>query len=323
MKKLKINAEKLLPIALAVFLPGLNLFSNSALQEEYELDFYKKWFYATLVLYPLWLVLEWVSKMKFKYKFLLIILSIILFTAIIYFLLALFEEWIAIRWVFIIKFFSASMLFLVIQYALQTQKNVTQLKIEKEQMQTENYRAQLESLRAKVDPHFLFNSLNTLRTMVRHNDAKSEQFILSLSDFYRQTLKYNEAKVIKLLDEIKLLESYLFLMKNRNGEAISITIDIQKELYKMHIPTLAMQTVVENCFKHNMMTSKAPLKIEIINTADDAIEVINNIQPKLVKQPTSGYGLEFLKKRYELLGIYDGVEIDQTEEEFTTRLKLI
>lgn len=323
MKKLKINAEKLLPIALAVFLPGLNLFSNSALQEEYELDFYKKWFYATLVLYPLWLVLEWVSKMKFKYKFLLIILSIILFTAIIYFLLALFEEWTAIRWVFIIKFFSASMLFLVIQYALQTQKNVTQLKIEKEQMQTENYRAQLESLRAKVDPHFLFNSLNTLRTMVRHNDAKSEQFILSLSDFYRQTLKYNEAKVIKLLDEIKLLESYLFLMKNRNGEAISITIDIQKELYKMHIPTLAMQTVVENCFKHNMMTSKAPLKIEIINTADDAIEVINNIQPKLVKQPTSGYGLEFLKKRYELLGIYDGVEIDQTEEEFTTRLKLI
>lgn len=323
MKKLKINAEKLLPIALAVFLPGLNLFSNSALQEEYELDFYKKWFYATLVLYPLWLVLEWVSKMKFKYKFLLIILSIILFTAIIYFLLALFEEWTAIRWVFIIKFFSASMLFLVIQYALQTQKNVTQLKIEKEQMQTENYRAQLESLRAKVDPHFLFNSLNTLRTMVRHNDAKSEQFILSLSDFYRQTLKYNEAKVIKLLDEIKLLESYLFLMKNRNGEAIRITIDIQKELYKMHIPTLAMQTVVENCFKHNMMTSKAPLKIEIINTADDAIEVINNIQPKLVKQPTSGYGLEFLKKRYELLGIYDGVEIDQTEEEFRTRLKLI
>lgn len=323
MKKLKINAEKLLPIALAVFLPGLNLFSNSALQEEYELDFYKKWFYATLVLYPLWLVLEWVSKMKFKYKFFLIILSIILFTAIIYFLLALFEEWTAIRWVFIIKFFSASMLFLVIQYALQTQKNVTQLKIEKEQMQTENYRAQLESLRAKVDPHFLFNSLNTLRTLVRHNDAKSEQFILSLSDFYRQTLKYNEAKVIKLLDEIKLLESYLFLMKNRNGEAISITIDIQKELYKMHIPTLAMQTVVENCFKHNMMTSKAPLKIEIINTADDAIEVINNIQPKLVKQPTSGYGLEFLKKRYELLGIYDGVEIDQTEEEFRTRLKLI
>lgn len=158
--------------------------------------------------------------------------------------------------------------------------------------------------------------------MVRQQDINSEQFILSLSDFYRQTLKYNESTTIKLSEEVKVLESYLFLMKNRNKEAVQVSIDIAEEHYEHQIITLALQTVVENCFKHNMMTSKQPLKIQIKSLPDYRIEISNNIQEKLSTPTTSGYGLENLKKRYELLGINNGVEVKQNEQEFIVKLKL-
>ena len=198
LKKIRFNIDVILPIALALFLPGLNLFSNAVIKEEYTLDFYKKWLYASVVLYVLWHTLHWFSKFKIKYKFLLIaatvLLSIIL--AYLFFMLTTFKEYDHIKWLFFIKLISASVLFLTIQYSLNAEKNIAALKIEKEKIQTENYKVQLESLRSKIDPHFMFNSLNTLRTMVRHQDLKAEQFILSLSDFYRQTLQYNEATII-------------------------------------------------------------------------------------------------------------------------------
>lgn len=321
---MKLNIEKILPIALALFLPGLNLFSNLNLQDNSSFGFYQKWLYASIVLYVLWHILERVSRTEGKYKIRNTALSVIASVSVIYllFMLGLFKANNDIKWMFIIKIISASVLFLIIQYALKASKNLMQLRLEKEQIQTENYKVQLESLRAKIDPHFLFNSLNTLRSMVRQQDINSEQFILSLSDFYRQTLKYNESTTIKLSEEVKVLESYLFLMKNRNKEAVQVSIDIAEEHYEHQIITLALQTVVENCFKHNMMTSKQPLKIQIKSLPDYRIEISNNIQEKLSTPTTSGYGLENLKKRYELLGINNGVEVKQNEQEFIVKLKL-
>ncbi|MDX3915618.1 MAG: histidine kinase [Pseudosphingobacterium sp.] len=321
---MKINIDKILPVVLAIFLPGLNLFSNAGLQDEYPLGFYKKWWYASLVLFVLWKFLEWVGQIKSKYRYLLMAISIAVFTTSVYlfFTLVVFKHNESVKWMLIVKLTSASSLILVIQYALQAGKNLMQLRLEKEQMQTENYKVQLEALRAKIDPHFLFNSLNTLRSMVRKQDINSEQFVLSLSDFYRQTLKYNESTTIKLYEEVKVLESYLFLMKNRNEEAVQVSIDIAKEHYEYQILTLALQTVLENCFKHNMMTSKQPLKIQIKSLPDYRIEISNNIQQKLSAPTTSGYGLENLKKRYELLGINNGLEVQQDEKEFIVKLKL-
>ncbi|MEL7006706.1 MAG: histidine kinase, partial [Bacteroidota bacterium] len=102
-------------------------------------------------------------------------------------------------------------LFLTVQYALRSQQKASDLFLEKEQLKTENYKAQLKTLRTQVDPHFLFNSLNTLRSMVRQTHDQSEQFILSLSDFYRQTLKYSKEVKLALSKELKVLESYLFI----------------------------------------------------------------------------------------------------------------
>lgn len=214
-------------------------------------------------------------------------------------------------------------LILSIQYALKAQQNIARLSLEKEQLQSENYKTQLKALRAQIDPHFLFNSLNTLRSMVRQHHANSEKFVMSLADFYRQTLKHNENTPLPLSDELEVLKSYVFLMKSRNEGSVSVTYAIEEGSDQMHLPALALQVVVENCFKHNSMTAKSPLNIRISNTEDGYIEVCNNLQPKLGNDDPSGLGLEMLRKRYELIKIPQGVVVTETPDTFCVKLKLI
>ena len=227
------------------------------------------------------------------------------------------------QWYYLVRLFFLGVLCLSIQYALKAQRNISHLQLEKEQIQTENYRTQLKAIRAQIDPHFLFNSLNTLRSMVRQQHSHSEKFIISLSDFYRQTLKHNDNNTLPLSEELSVLESYLFLMKNRNEEAVSVDICIDESLHPFHLPSLALQVVTENCFKHNSMTSKMPLQIKIYNTDDYYIAVSNNLQPKLGDPDSSGYGLELLRKRYELMNVPQGILIEHTSTHFTVKLKLI
>ncbi|AEL26229.1 sensor histidine kinase [Cyclobacterium marinum] len=322
---MKLKVEKSLPIVLAIFLPALNLFSNRNIQVNTSLDFYTKWMYASLVLFVLWYVLDGVTRIKSKYLIGYVITSIIATISVVYllFVLGFIDVNESEIWVFLIKMVSASILFLVIQYALKANQSLMHLKLKEEKLQTENYKVQLEALRAKIDPHFLFNSLNTLRSMVRQQEPKSEQFVLSLSDFYRETLRFNDASVLKLYEEIKVLESYLFLMKNRNESALQLNINITKKYFEHQIPTLALQSIIENCFKHNLMTSKQPLKIEVKSLSDLRISISNNVQLKLSSQVQTGLGLSNLKKRYELLGVNNGVEVLQNEKVFTVKLKLL
>ncbi|MPS72288.1 MAG: hypothetical protein E2590_03970 [Chryseobacterium sp.] len=323
---MKLSIEKILPIALCIVFPALNAITTRGIINIFDVDslILLRWASVSVMLYLLWMLLDYISKKAETYRFLKSIIAATVLLIIVYniFLLTpLFQDK-NLKWMFVVRYFIAIIPFLIIQYAFRANKKVAQLELEKQRIQTENYKVQLEALRTKADPHFLFNSLNTLRTMVRHRDPKSEQFILSLSDFYRQTLRYNESTLIKLIDEVKVLESYLFLMKNRNEEAIQISIHIAEELYEYQIPTLALQTVVENCFKHNMMTSKMPLNIDI-QSVDNYIEIKNNVQPRITNSSSSGYGLENLKKRYELLNIENGMDIESTDDYFLVRLKLI
>ena len=322
---LKFRINTILPIAFAIILPGLSIYANSALEFPNITSYYVLWFMVSSFIYLTWHLLwqlwnlladreNWSLPIFLLVVVLHIILSLYLNSAAIYS-----ED----KSVYIVRFLLASGLMLAIQYALRAQENISKLKLEKEQIQTENYRVQLQALRSQIDPHFLFNSLNTLRAMVRQQHVNSEEFVMSLSQFYRQTLKHNENTTLPLSEELAVLESYLFLMKSRNEEAVSIHINIDKESQTHHIPTLALQVVVENCFKHNSMTSKNPLNIEIIHLGKDYIQVSNNIQPKLGENEPSGFGLDSLKKRYELMDVKDGIEVEETEDIFTVRLKLI
>lgn len=317
---MKSKIYHLLPIILAVFLPGFGLYAspNSIAKEQY---FFIIWLSGSTFLYVLWYVLwySWEFKLHYK-KWWYLSLYILLSLAFWY---ALYINDNLFNWLAYIRFIVLSLLYLTIQFALKTQQNITKLLLEKEQIQTENYKVQLKSLQAKVDPHFLFNSLNTLRSMVRQSHANSEKFIVSLAQFYRQTLKHDDDSTIKLSEELEVLESYLFVMKSRSGASMQVEVEIEKSLLTFQVPTLALQIVVENCFKHNSMTSKSPLKIEIYDTEDFYIVVKNNLQPKIGKVDSTGYGLNLLQKRYELLNIPQGLIIQETEQQFIVKLKLI
>jgi len=223
-----------------------------------------------------------------------------------------------IRMIFLI------LIFLIIQYGRESQLKIKVLELEKEQLAKEGYKAQLKSLRKQIDPHFLFNSLNTLRSMVRQNHNKSEEFILNLSDFYRSTLKYSEETTLAISEELDLLNSYLQLMKSRNEEAVDFEIStIEKPYSHFILPSFALQNIVENCFKHNSMSSKKPLHIQIISTTDGYIEVSNTIQEKITQEPTTGMGLKLLERRYKLHGIDKGVIASNQNGIFKVKLKLI
>lgn len=323
--EMKRKSHIILPIAIGLLMPGLRFFSNPEVAFQNTLNDYLFWATASFIIHNLWYVFWFlwdvkknVSNQKFWFKLILSLMGsigLILIGGSI-------NLW-GLNFTDYKGMVLAVILFIIIQYSLRSQANIAQLQLEKEQILTENYKAQLKVLNAKIDPHFLFNSMNTLRSMVRQSHKNSEKFILSLSDFYRKTLKYNQEITLQLSEELNILEPYLFLMKNRNEKAVFVNIDIDESLYSASLPTLALQIVVENCFKHNSMTATKPLHIDINQTEDGYVEVMNNRQAKIQHEESTGNGLELLIKRYELMNISHGILIEASENQFSVKLKLI
>ncbi len=218
----------------------------------------------------------------------------------------------------------AAGLILIFQYSLQASKENARLKNENLALQAEYYKAELEQLRKQVDPHFLFNSLSTLRTMIRDqkNSEKAEQFVLSLADVYRQILQTRESDSITLEEELEFLISYIYLLEIRFGEAISIDIDIKESSKEFSLPAFALQLLVENCIKHNVASVEEPLKIRIYQDSEESVIVSNTFNPKRSSTESLGTGLTNLEKRYELIGMNNGVSIHQDDNFYSVTLKL-
>lgn len=321
---MKFKMKYLLPLALAVFLPLLGLLTNSEESGFISSGFIAKWLYSSLVLYFLWYIIAYLFD-RDKFRYLYVGVAVVLFTTFVnlIFSLVIFKSSDVIVWINVFRMMLASVLFIILQYALHTNVKIAKLTVEKEQIQAENYRAQLQELRQKVDPHFLFNSMNTLRTMIRHQHPQSEEYVLNLSGFYRQTLKFNNSSIVSLQEELEVLKSYLFLMQIRNEGKVIVDINVYNSWGNYQIPTMSLQIIAENCFKHNQASASHPLRISIFSTDDFYIAVRNNLQPKLTKSSTSGYGLENIRKRYDLLGVKQGMIIEHTSDYFEVKLKLI
>lgn len=315
----------ILPIVLAMLIPLLGILSEEIPTD--SANFVQNMLIRFLLILAMWhlilVIRQWREKESHR-RNLAITLSLTgIFVTISYYYFG-FSHHQPSTWALFARLTFIGLTIFMIQQIIWTQEKVTTLLLEKEQLQSENLKIQLKELRNQMDPHFFFNSLNTLRSMVRQNHVNSEQFIIGLSDFYRQLLQHNENTTLPLREEISVAKSYLFLMKNRNEKALHIDLEEIEEKYNLYkIPTLALQSVIENCFKHNSMSSKMPLKIKIRTTDDAYIQVTNNFQPKFSPQKTSGLGLDLLKKRYQLLENKDGVIINSTDDSFSVKLKLI
>jgi len=178
---------------------------------------------------------------------------------------------------------------------------LTNAEIEKEKLEKESVLTQLASLKSQVNPHFLFNSLNTLSYLIPESPERAENFVQQLSRVYRYILEIKDEKLISLKDELNFLNSYVFLLKERFGENLVVSIKIEEQYLKRYIIPLSLQLLFENAIKHNEISKLNPLTIEVFINKNGNLVVNNNLQKKSLVQHTSKMGLHNIKSRYELL----------------------
>lgn len=194
--------------------------------------------------------------------------------------------------------------------------------LEKEQLVKENISSQLEGLRNQVNPHFLFNSLNTLSSIISEDQEKAIRFVSKMSKVYRYILEIKDKKVVSLREEFDFLESYTFLLKERFGENIQISINIPEAQMDNYIVPLSLQILFENAIKHNVISKMHPLVLEVYVNEEQKLVVKNNFQKKNVIETSTKVGLQNIKNRYRFF-TDTPVEIISTLQHFIVMLPLL
>jgi len=173
--------------------------------------------------------------------------------------------------------------------------------IQNERLEKENVISKFETLKNQVNPHFLFNSLNALSNLVHEDPDRAEDFIDEFSDIYRYILEKKDQLVVPLKEELEFVKAYLKLCNLRFGDALISEIKIDVNKIDSLIPTLSLQTLVENAIKHNKVTIKEPLTLKI-STEDSMIIVTNNYQPRQnLTGDSTGIGINNISERYAIL----------------------
>lgn len=191
---------------------------------------------------------------------------------------------------------------------------------EMEKLRQENFDTQLRLLRQQISPHFLFNALSTLRSITFEN--KTKNFVTQLSNVYRYLLSRKEKNLVTLREEMNFTESYLYILKERFEDGLHIDISIDRPLLDRCLPPLALQILIENATKHNVVSFEEPLHVSICNDGSEWLVVTNNIQPKLSHTESFGIGLQNIRNRYRLLGERN-MEIQRTDSTFSVRIPLL
>ncbi len=196
-------------------------------------------------------------------------------------------------------------------------------KLDAEQLKQQHAAARFELLKQQVNPHFLFNSLNVLKTMTDAGSPRSGEFIVRLSEFYRSALVTQDAEAIPLADELALLDHYAFMLEARFEGKFSVEKRVEGVFLKSLVPPFCLQLLLENCIKHNVISASRPLLVEIF-TENGGLVVRNNQQPKRnVSEPSSGTGLQNIDARFRLLAGGRGIEVAEGGGFFTVRLPLV
>lgn len=189
-----------------------------------------------------------------------------------------------------------------------------------ERLQTEGALSQLEALKQQVDPHFLFNSLNTLAALIGDN-PQAQRFLDQLCDVYRYVLLSKDRSTVPLTEELAFVQSYVYLNRIRHRDNLRFIADVPAPALGQ-VPPLALQLLVENALKHNVATADRPLTVRIWMPDADTIAVTNNLQPRVTLVPSTRLGLSNLRNRYALLSNAP-VSMSSTETEFEVRVPLL
>jgi hypothetical protein len=192
-----------------------------------------------------------------------------------------------------------------------------------ESLKKEKVEYQYETLKSQVNPHFLFNSFNTLMAIIESEPVKATDYVEKLSDYFRNMVQHRDKDVVSLEEELEMVETYYFLQQKRFGEHLSLEIDIPDSWKRTFgVPPLSLQLLIENAVKHNAVSYETPLKITVTSTENHTLLIRNNLNLKLKPDASTGIGLENIVNRFSIIAGKE-VKVTSDDREFTVEIPLI
>lgn len=224
-----------------------------------------------------------------------------------------------------VVYVSAAFVVVLIDWGIFLLNSWRQSDAAKERYRKEGIEFQFEMLRNQVNPHFLFNNLNTISSLIHSQPEVAGEFIRQLSKVYRYLLEYQGRELISLKEELEFLSSYLYLVRMRFGQNLQVELDIPATYHHLQVVPVCMQMLVENALKHNIASRNKPLllSVTVLQQEQDTYLVIrNNLQPKSSTEFSSRLGLKNIQKRYQFLTSAP-VAITQSDTDFEVQLPLL
>ncbi|MEI3788656.1 MULTISPECIES: 2TM domain-containing protein [unclassified Chryseobacterium] len=200
-------------------------------------------------------------------------------------------------------------------------KKTSKKEVVEQKLIAKSANAQFESLKNQLDPHFLFNSLNVLSSLIDENPAQAQKFTASMSKIYRYVLEQKDKELVTVEDEIEFAKTYCDLLKTRFENSVDFIFDVKKEDYRRYVVPLSLQLLLENCIKHNFATSSKPLVIKIFSD-NDTLCIENNLQAREQMKESAGIGLANIVQRYALL-TKKNVFIEKSEDYFKVKVPIL
>ncbi len=232
-----------------------------------------------------------------------------------------YTSWLFLILIMIFVLGSINTIVLIIQELVLLLENKTKIESENIRLKIKNIEAANQKLKQQLQPHFLFNSLNVLKTLIKKQPVNAEAYLIRLSDFLRASVSFDNANTVKFKDELKLSLDYIEMQKIRFKDAIHFDIAIPEEEQQGILPIFSIQLLLENAIKHNAFTIESPLFIKLIYQ-DGWITVSNNIQQKNTNEPSSGMGLTNLSERYKIISGNE-IKIKSDDSDFSVSIKIL
>ncbi len=194
--------------------------------------------------------------------------------------------------------------------------------LEAEELKRISAQAQLQAVKTQVNPHFLFNNLNVLSGMVIKDNPKANRFIEEFSKVYRYILNSQEKELVELDQELAFIKPYVYLLQERYPDGLKVDIGVPEKYHSSYIIPVALQMLIENAIKHNIISRSNPLHIEVKANGSGMLTVRNNRQPRRSVEQSNRIGLTNIAKRYELV-CGRQIEIQITPEVFEVSVPLL
>ncbi len=210
---------------------------------------------------------------------------------------------------------------LVSFYAFNFYKGYHEAKLHQQQIIAGTASAQFESLKSQIDPHFLFNSLNVLSSLIEENPEQAQRFTTSLSKIYRYVLEQKDKEMVSVEEELSFAKTYMNLLKMRFENSLSYELQSQNCFLPAKVIPLSLQLLLENTVKHNIVSEQKPLQIRIYFEKEYLV-IQNNLQKKNALSDRKGVGLQNIINRYKILTTKE-VHVEESTQFFTVKIPLL